>query len=58
MSSLPWGGIIGKGQSERLKPDPRRSVQAPQVAANRPAGTHDRMGLKRRCGSSRQIAGA
>lgn len=42
--SLPWGGITGKGQSERWKPDPRRSVHAPKVATNRQAEAHDLLG--------------
>ena len=48
------GGGKGKGQSERLRPAPRRSVHASQAATDRPAETHDRAGLKRRTGSAEQ----
>jgi len=48
------GGIKGKGQSERPKPDPWRCVQASQVAANRSTGTHDQSGLMRWTGSGEQ----
>lgn len=48
------GGITCQGQSERPKPDPRRGAHPSQVAANRPAGAHDRTGLKRWTGSVEQ----
>lgn len=48
------GGVIGEGQSERLRPDPRRSVRASQAATDRPAGAHDRTGPKRWTGSVEQ----
>lgn len=44
---LPRGGTKGKGQSERLKPGPRRSTQASQVATDRLAEVHDQLGSKR-----------
>lgn len=48
------GGITGKGQSARLRPDPRHSVRASQAATNRLAGTHDQLGPKRGTGSVEQ----
>jgi len=50
------GGIIGKGQSERPKPDPRRGVFASKVAANQPAAAPDWMGLMRWAGSVEQTS--
>lgn len=40
-NGLPRGGITGQGQSERLKPDPRRSVHGVE-SSNRPAGVDAR----------------
>ncbi len=48
------GGVTCQGQSERLKPDPRRRVQASQVAIDWLAETHAQSGPKRWPGSVEQ----
>lgn len=53
-----WGGIKCQGQSERPKPDPRRSIEGVESSGQPVRATMlSRMGPKRRLGSSQQDRG-
>ena len=54
MESLPWGGIKGKAQSERVKRDPRQSDFTAESSTQRSGAVTPPDRPKRRPGSGQQ----